>query len=118
MELHASANENNNIDPISSDSSQQNNVNTTTENELASDDESNESTNTKDEADSILSDDSDVSSYFPNDHNEEVDSSINNIKKSFLMFILQLRDDFLLPKNVTNIISTYIASLINRIEIL
>lgn len=42
--------------------------------------------------------------------------SIEDIKKSFLLFILQLREEFLLPKYVMNIITTYITSLIHQIE--
>lgn len=40
------------------------------------------------------------------------------IKRSFIMFILKLREEYLLPQGVTNIISTYIISLIDHLEIL
>ncbi|CAF1141192.1 unnamed protein product [Adineta ricciae] len=117
-ELHSSANGNTSIDAISIDNSQLNNFDTTTATEFANDDESTESTDACDETDSILSNDNDAISYFSSDRNEEIVGSIKDIKNSFVMFILQLREEFLLPKNVTNIISTYITSLINHIEIL
>ncbi|CAF1481600.1 unnamed protein product [Adineta steineri] len=50
--------------------------------------------------------------------NEESIGSIKDIKKSYVLFILQLREEFLLPKNVTNVIATYITTLIDHIKIL
>ncbi|CAF1374308.1 unnamed protein product [Adineta ricciae] len=116
-ELHSSANHNNNIDTIPIDNPQLTNVDTTTATKFVNGDERNESTDSGDETDSILSND-DASSHFSSNRNEAAVSSIQDIKKSFVMFILQLREEFLLPKNVTNVISTYINSLINHIEIL
>lgn len=52
------------------------------------------------------------------DDNKETVQSVSDIKKSFVLFILQLREEFLLPKNITNIISTYISSLLSHMEIL
>ncbi|CAF4145191.1 unnamed protein product, partial [Adineta steineri] len=81
------------------------------------DDENNESDYIDYEADSSLSNDNDPSSYFSSNRNETM-NSIKDIKKLYALFILRLREEFLLPKNVTNIISTYITSLINNIQIL
>lgn len=58
------------------------------------------------------------STFVSSDGNEENIRSIKDIKKNFLLFILQLREDFLIPKNVTNVITTYITTLIHHIEFL
>ena len=49
---------------------------------------------------------------------EEPLELMKNIKKSFILFVLQLREEFLLPKNITNIISDYIVTLMQNIEII
>ncbi|CAM4833221.1 unnamed protein product [Rotaria magnacalcarata] len=40
------------------------------------------------------------------------------MKRSYLQFILELREEYLLPQDVTNIISTYIVTLFRHLEIL
>ncbi|CAF3049853.1 unnamed protein product [Rotaria socialis] len=40
------------------------------------------------------------------------------MKRSYLQFILELREEYLLPQGVTNIISTYIVTLFRHLEIL
>lgn len=48
---------------------------------------------------------------------QNVDSiSILDIKKSFALFMLQLREEFLVPKNTINSISTYIVTLVNHLH--
>jgi hypothetical protein len=42
--------------------------------------------------------------------------SISDIQKSFALFILQLREEFLLPKSTTSSISTYIVTLLNHLQ--
>ncbi|CAF4263801.1 unnamed protein product [Adineta steineri] len=50
------------------------------------------------------------------------DESISELllmtKRSYMLFILKLREEYLLPQGVTNIISTYIVTLIRHLEIL
>ena len=50
------------------------------------------------------------------------DKSISELllimKRSYMLFILELREEYLLPQGVTNIISTYIVTLIRHLEIL
>ncbi len=50
------------------------------------------------------------------------DKSISELllimKRSYMLFILELREEYLLPQGVTNIISTYIVTLIHHLEIL
>lgn len=116
LELHAL--ENNNACTISTDNSQQENVGTSMESDFMKDDENYESDYIDFEADSTLSNDNDSSSCFSRNCNEEIINSIKDIKKSFVLFILQLREEFLLPKNITNVISTYITSLISYIQLL
>lgn len=58
------------------------------------------------------------SSFISSGGNEQNINSIRDIKKTFFLFILQLRDDFLLPKNVMTVITTYITTLIRHMEIL
>lgn len=52
------------------------------------------------------------------DSNESFSELLQIIKRSYILFILKLREEFLLPQGVTNIISTYIVSLISHLEIL
>ncbi|CAF1502731.1 unnamed protein product [Adineta ricciae] len=48
---------------------------------------------------------------------QNIDSiSILDIKKTFALFMLQLREEFLLPKNVISSISTYIVTLVNSLH--
>ncbi|CAF1406583.1 unnamed protein product [Adineta steineri] len=117
MELRSSEKENNNIYTVPIDNLQKTNGDFATETDFMKDDENNESDYIDYEADSSLSNDNDPSSYFSSNRNETM-NSIKDIKKSYALFILQLREEFLLPKNVTNVISTYITSLINNIQIL
>lgn len=42
--------------------------------------------------------------------------SVLDIKKSFALFLLQLREDFLLPKKAINSISTYIVTLMTHLQ--
>ena len=46
---------------------------------------------------------------------ETVDSTIN-INKTYVSFLLQLREEFLLPKNTMHIISSYIVTLLNDMQ--
>ncbi|CAF4804073.1 unnamed protein product, partial [Rotaria sp. Silwood2] len=58
-------------------------------------------------------------SHFKSIDNDENDAgSVLDIKRSYISFILNLREQLLLPKNITNMISNYIISLIERIQIL
>ena len=52
------------------------------------------------------------------DNDENNSESILDIKRSYISFILNLREQMLLPKSITNMISNYIISLIERIQIL
>ena len=49
---------------------------------------------------------------------EEPLELMKDIKKSFILFALQLREELLLPKNITNIISDYIVTLMQNIKII
>lgn len=49
---------------------------------------------------------------------ESISELFENIKRNYVSFILQLREEFLLPKNVTSIISTHIITLVRHIEML
>ncbi|CAF2628917.1 unnamed protein product [Rotaria sp. Silwood2] len=49
---------------------------------------------------------------------EKKSVSMLDIKQSYVSFILQLREEFFLPKNITNAISSYIVTLINHLEVL
>lgn len=59
-----------------------------------------------------------VASFNSADIDEEPLELMKNIKKSFILFVLQLREQFLLPKNIMNIISDYIITLMQNIEII
>jgi hypothetical protein len=56
------------------------------------------------------------SSFNSVDNDENTSETLANLKKSYISFILQLREEFLLPKSVMNIISTYIVTLIHQIH--
>jgi hypothetical protein len=49
---------------------------------------------------------------------ESISELLLIMKRSYMLFILELREKYLLPQGVTNIISTYIATLIRHLEIL
>ncbi|CAF1231884.1 unnamed protein product [Adineta ricciae] len=58
-------------------------------------------------------------SFFPSTNvDESVSELLSIIKRSYLLFILELREEYLLPQGVTNIISTYIVTLLRHLEIL
>ncbi|CAM4850404.1 unnamed protein product [Rotaria magnacalcarata] len=59
-----------------------------------------------------------VASFSSADIYEEPLELMKNIKKSFILFVLQLREEFLLPKSIMNIISDYIITLMQNIEII
>ena len=50
------------------------------------------------------------------DADVEFSKSLANIERAYLCFLLQLREEYLLPKNVMHIISTYIVTLLGRIH--
>ncbi|CAF1133266.1 unnamed protein product [Adineta ricciae] len=83
-------------------------------------DNENDSLNGDDDPEMVLSNDfgNHILSFNLIDEDEETIFSIKNIKKSYTLFMLQLREEFLLPKNVTNMISIYIGTLLHQIEIL
>ncbi|CAF3283343.1 unnamed protein product [Rotaria socialis] len=61
----------------------------------------------------------DSQNLFKSSCNEESNISfIFDIQKSFALFILQLREEFYLPKSTINSISNYIVTLINHLELL
>jgi hypothetical protein len=49
---------------------------------------------------------------------ESIVETMESIKRNYVSFILQLREEFLLPKSVTSIISTHIITLVRNIEML
>ncbi|CAF1395156.1 unnamed protein product [Adineta steineri] len=49
---------------------------------------------------------------------ESIPELLLMMKRSYMLFILKLREEYLLPQGVTNIISTYIVTLIRHLEIL
>lgn len=53
-----------------------------------------------------------------NHQNDENEITLNSIIKSFVLFVLQLREDFLLPKTTMNTITNYIITLIESLQIL
>jgi hypothetical protein len=58
-------------------------------------------------------------SLFDSIHNvESISELLLIIKRSYIMFLLKLREQYLLPQGVTNIISTYIITLIHHLELL
>lgn len=119
-ELHPTENHNSS-NTISIDNQQKENVNIDIESELMNADDSDALDFINHDPESVLSNDylyDTTSSFVSSDSNEEIINSIKDIKKSYLLFILQLREDFLLPKNVINVITTYITTLIHHIEIL
>jgi hypothetical protein len=59
-----------------------------------------------------------ANSLFSTASQEKKFVSMLDIKRSYVSFILQLREEFFLPKNTTNAISSYIVTLINHLEIL
>ncbi|CAF1425408.1 unnamed protein product [Adineta steineri] len=74
------------------------------------------------ESDSLSSEDEEDNHYTTllasNNNREKNILSSLDVKKSYISFILQLREEFFLPKNTTNVISTYIVTLINHLEVL
>ncbi|CAF1425434.1 unnamed protein product [Adineta steineri] len=74
------------------------------------------------ESDLLNSEDEEDNHYttlLPSNNNREKNVlSMSDIKRSYISFILQLREEFFLPKNTTNAISTYIVTLINHLEVL
>lgn len=52
------------------------------------------------------------------DCDESISDLFSILKKSYISFILELREEYLLPKCVMNIISTYIVTLIRHLNIL
>jgi len=95
---------------------------------INSDDDTNEndtSNSLYDEIESVFEmDDYQTTSLAFTSHFKSIDNDENNsrsvldIKRSYISFILNLREQMLLPKSITNMISTYIISLIERIQIL
>ncbi|CAF3881149.1 unnamed protein product [Rotaria sordida] len=58
-------------------------------------------------------------SLFDSIHNDEsISESFLIMKRSYMLFLLELRQEYLLPQGVTNIISTYIVTLIHHLDIL
>ncbi|CAF1491181.1 unnamed protein product [Rotaria sordida] len=56
---------------------------------------------------------------FDSIHNiESISELLFIIKRSYMMFLLELREQYLLPQGVMNIISTYIVTLIRHLELL
>ena len=52
-----------------------------------------------------------------NGHQEDNEITMSYIVKSFALFILQLREDFLLPKTTMNTITNYIITLIENLQV-
>ena len=60
-----------------------------------------------------------TTSFFDSLNTDESFSELLLImKRSYILFILELREEYLLPQGVPNIISTYIVMLIRHLEIL
>ncbi len=122
-ELHLKEKHNNNF--IVVDNQQQENINLDVGFGINNNDDNDALDFANDDLESILSnDDYGATFYNPSSSFDSIDNEENtsellvNMKRSYISFILQLREEFLLPKSVTNIISTYILTLIHYIQVL
>ena len=52
------------------------------------------------------------------DNDKNYSEILTTLKKGYMSFVLQLREEYLLPKTVMNIISTSIATLIQQVQLL
>ena len=59
-----------------------------------------------------------TSSFDAINSEQSISDLLVNMKRSYLLFLLELREEYLLPQGVTNIISTYIATLIHHLQVL
>ena len=78
------------------------------------DDDNVESMFSKDDSEAIFY--NYTSSFNSIGNGERASKSLLDIKRSCISFILQLREEFLLPKNTTNVISTYIVTLLHHVQ--
>ncbi len=111
-------------------------TNSNISNTTAIDESEQNDTDSNVEVDLIYNDDDDDGSYLlhdpteldlSNDSGKLSDSNINqeknmttlfDIKRSYALFLLQLREEFFVSKNTTNAISTYITTLMNHLQAL
>jgi hypothetical protein len=124
-ELHLKNKPNNNSNVSPNESQQQTSMNHSSMGlgTINDDDDAFDSIN--DDIDAILMDDDcetnicNPASFFDSINTDESISELLLImKRSYMLFILELREEYLLPQGVTNIISTYIVTLIRHLEIL
>ncbi|CAF3813633.1 unnamed protein product [Rotaria sp. Silwood1] len=124
-ELHSAEKDNNNINTILAIGQQQENIDLLVESDLTNSDNDDALDFVNDDLESMLLKD-DYETEFYNSvlspsttaSDETPFVSMMDIKRSYVLFILQLREEFLLPKNITSTISTYIITLMQNIEIL
>lgn len=90
------------------------NENDENENESDESEESTESSLFEDDENEISADESFSSKSSSID--EEGFKSLLNIKRSYISFILQLREEYLVPKHTVNVISTYLISLLHHVR--
>ncbi|CAF4414605.1 unnamed protein product [Rotaria socialis] len=123
LELHATENNRNNLDTIPAVGQQEESMNLLDGSDLTIGDSNDPLDFTNDNLESILLQDNyeteyydSVSSFSSTTSDEKPLGSMMDIRRSYVLFILKLREEFLLPKNVTSIISSYIITLIQNIE--
>lgn len=121
--LHTLENKMNNLDTVSNDDKQQKDTDLDINCDLiySEDDDEENLLNHYFELHSPRTDNpttfDDTASLFTSTNKEKKDLvSMLDIKKSYVSFILQLREEYFLPKNTTNVISTYIITLMNQIQ--
>ncbi|CAF1447865.1 unnamed protein product [Adineta steineri] len=124
-ELHLKNKSNNNSNITSSESEQQEIMNNSSMGLGTNNDDDDILDSIDDDIQATLIDDDcetnifNSASFFDSINTDEsIPKLLLLIKRSYMLFILKLREEYLLPQGVTNIISTYIITLIRHLEIL
>ena len=125
-ELHSGEKNNNSMNATLVDDQQEENIDILVRSDLTNTDEDDyESDFVNNDLDSMLLNDDYETKFCDSVLSSDATSSdkisfgsLTDIKRSYVLFILQLREEFLLPKNITSTISTYIITLMQSIEIL
>ena len=125
-ELHSGEKNSNSINATLVDDQQQENIDIIVRSDISNTDEDDyELDFVNNDLDSMLLNDDYETKFYDSASSSDATSSdkisfgsLMDIKRSYVLFILQLREEFLLPKNITSTISTYIITLMQSIEIL
>ena len=122
--FHSTEKPKNNLNRISVDSQQQKKIDSDVGHVFINNDDNNTSNSADDELELILSDDDQetmfykFSSSFSSTDDEETLESMMDVKRVFVSFILQSRENFLWSKDVMKIICNCIVTSLNHIQIL